>query len=226
MFSVTVHQIQADFLPICFYTFCELNGSDIVDRLAKYDRHKCPPESPEVVQGELRASAHLTAKQIREMVGRLSAYNDATAPPEAGSRRMQLGYGRYDYLSQSHSRADEKMLNTSEIEVLMNRLQPPVVNHGPLSDTVQMPLKQKCREEATTEIVEKLAFCDFKKCPVESSRGRQPLGFNRYDYGPSVNFQQYEARKVTKKELENIVDRLTTFDVTKTPPESRGPRKI
>ncbi|KAA3674169.1 uncharacterized protein DEA37_0005152 [Paragonimus westermani] len=225
MFSVRVHQVQTDFCPYVFFTFCEVNVNDIVDRLAKYDRHKCPPESPEVAQNELRASAHLTAKQIRKMVGRLSAYTDATAPPEAGSRRVHLGYGRYDYLNQSHSRADEKMLNTSEIEMLMNRLQPSVANHGLLSGAVQMPLKQKYPAETTTEIVEKLAFCDFKKCPVESSRGRQPLGLNRYDYGPSVNFQQYEARKVTKKELEKIVDRLTTFDMTRTPPESRGPKK-
>ncbi|KAF5402638.1 hypothetical protein PHET_03694 [Paragonimus heterotremus] len=160
------------------------------------------------------------------MVDRLSAYNDAMAPPEAGSCRMHLGYGRYDYSTQSHLRANEKMFGKAEVEVIINRLQPPFANHGLLSSAVQMTMKQKHPAEATAEIIEKLATCDFKKCPVESSSGRHPLGFNRYDYGPSVNFQRYEAREVTKKELEDIIDRLTTYDITKTPPESRGPKKI
>ncbi|KAF7261039.1 hypothetical protein EG68_01717 [Paragonimus skrjabini miyazakii] len=126
---------------------------------------------------------------------------------------MHLGYGRYDYSTQSCLRADGRMFAKAEIDVILNRLQPPLANDGLLSSAAQVTLKQKHPAEATAEIIEKLASCDFKKCPVESSRGRHPLGYNRYDYGPSVNFQQYEARKVTKTELENIIDRLTTYDV-------------
>ncbi|TPP63880.1 hypothetical protein FGIG_06401 [Fasciola gigantica] len=85
--------------------------------------------------------------------------------------------------------------------------------------------QQLCSKQKLKPIVLKFSEFDFKRSPVESTRERQLLGFNRYDYyhGPSYTASE---KKVSPDKLQVIIDRLTKYDINQGPPGSRGHEKL
>uniref|UniRef100_A0A183ARW5 PKD_channel domain-containing protein n=1 Tax=Echinostoma caproni TaxID=27848 RepID=A0A183ARW5_9TREM len=108
---------------------------------------------------------------------------------------------------------------------LVHRLQHETLPSRPAGsdDRDRNPLT--CSEEELQRIISKFTECDYRKCPVESTRDRQHLGFNRYDYyhGPSY---AHPTKQVSPDELQAIIDRLIQYDINKGPPGSRGHERL
>ena len=82
--------------------------------------------------------------------------------------------------------------------------------------------KRKLTEEEVQEIFLRLQKCDFTKGPPDSRTSRFELPYFRYSYIPDEKIPGlYEAPKVPKEKLDEILQRLCTFDPQKYPPDSK-----
>lgn len=79
-------------------------------------------------------------------------------------------------------------------------------------------------EDECQAIFQRLGEFDIKKGPPGSNGGKVHLGQGRYDFGPGPKHQKPGPYR-SPGEVASIIERLSTFDITKGPPGSRGHEK-
>ncbi|VDP77576.1 unnamed protein product [Schistosoma mattheei] len=106
------------------------------------------------------------------------------------------------------------------IERLTNEKLPNLSSTNSFTNSISY---MKCNANKLQEIIEHLTSDNLSKLPIESTLARKYLDFNRYDYGCSLKSQiRPIMKKLTKKEIHHVIERLTQYDINKYPPESNG----
>ncbi|CAH8536016.1 unnamed protein product [Schistosoma mattheei] len=166
----------------------------------------------------------LSQKEINKIIERLTKYDETIGPPESNNAKIYLGYGRYEYPHRKNINKVFKHLTRTEIDNLIERLTneklPNLSSTNSFTNSISY---MKCNANKLQEIIEHLTSDNLSKLPIESTLARKYLDFNRYDYGCSLKSQiRPIMKKLTKKEIHHVIERLTQYDINKYPPESNG----
>ncbi|THD28192.1 hypothetical protein D915_001038 [Fasciola hepatica] len=211
------------------------NATSATEEFRHHDSEKCPVGFPVMNKGDTcgnrSAKIKVSTGKLKSIIERLTRYDPQVGPPNSTAKRIHLGFGRYEYPGRTPLVIRMPKEAKAKIDALVKRLKTEVLPSKNLAleeqtEKTDIDRKQQhCSKEDLKRIILKFSEFDFKRSPVESTRERQLLGFNRYDYyhGPSYTASE---KKVSPDELQVIIDRLTKYDINQGPAGSRGHEKL